>query len=506
MRRFLFLFLFLVMSCGGGGQESARIVLRMTSSLAPFYTKVSIRISGKEFEPIWQSKEGIFYPGDRVSFEVNMPEGKERLIEAVIYDPEGKPLYYASKTLDLSKDSTVIMDMKPSQKKVNSYQVFSDGKKPIGNAVFYLFSEDLYSINASFSTSQNADAYPYMVGSYMAYYDGKAWRFLYLPEPSDADILLYERYTLPAQLPEGIESMKVYGSYEGILTSRDNSLSLLSERMLSDGTAILTGFSDGIYYSVSKGSISFKRACQEEGECRSLNVDITGEEPDTYTLFASYGGIRFPVAYGELFIYKPYLTYYLYTAGMVKEPCVMRYSIFTELKDFTGSAHVNIKLRTVSFEGIKPNATLRLYSTDGNFEMEGHCESSSKGILKIPYWDSLYAESIYPDGKVVGVFLRPEDNSLTFPDVDLEVSAYELKDNYLLLEFKRGTTLAWCSLKLFSEGFELTVDKIPPWRSYLKFKRLENFFDKLPDYTLRCYSEDGKYYVELSSAPKKVLY
>lgn len=496
MRKVFLIFLF-VMSCGGGGNTS--IILNMDSSLAPYYTKVSVRISGEEFDPILYSKEGTFYPGDVVTFNVNIPEGKERLVEAIIYDPEGNPVYYASKTLDMSKDTTLIMDMKPSQKRVFSYEVFSDGKKYAGGVNFYLFSEDLYSLNASFSTLQSGDTYAYMLGSYLAYHDGKVWRFLYLQDQLDQDIFLYGRYTLPIKLPDGITSMEVYGSYEGLLTETDKSVSVFSEKMLSDGTVVFIGYADGLYYSVSKDSVNFKKACQVEGECKALNIKFTGEKPDTYTLFASYGGIRFPITYGELFIYNPHLTYSLYISGKIKEPCVMRYSMFTELQNFTGSADIDIQLRDVSFESATPSVTMRVYSTDGNFEMEGSCESSAKGVFKIPYKGNVYVESVYPDGKSVGVFLNPEESRVSFPETDLEVLRYEFRNNYLFLKFKRGSDLPWCSLKLFSEGSELIVDKIPPWRSYFKIKNAGDLFGKLPDYTLRCYSEDKKYYVEVNS-------
>src|SRR5690606_24540151 len=148
-----------------------------------------------------------------------------------------------------------------------------------------------------------------------------------------------------------------------------------------------------------------------------------------------------------------------------KEPCVMRYSMFTELQNFTGSADIDIQLRDVSFEGATPSATMRIYSTDGNFEMEGSCESSAKGVFKIPYKGNVYVESVYPDGKSVGVFLNPEESGVSFPETDLEVLRYEFRNSYLFLKFKRGSDLPWCSLKLFSEGSELIVDKIPPWRS-----------------------------------------
>lgn len=504
VRSFLFIFfLFKLVACGGS-QKSVDIVLRMNTSLAPYYTKVSVRVSGEDFEPIVQTKEGIFYPGDKVSFSVSIPEGSERLVESVIYDPAGNPVYYASKTVDLQKDTTLIMDMKPSQQGVSSYEVFANGRKLTKYVDFYLLSEDLYSINASFSTSQSGSLYPYMVGSYVAYYDGKGWRLRYLQEPSGAELLIYRKYSLPVGLPLGISSMEIYGSYEGVLSIESTSLNVSSEKMLSDGTLIFTGYADGLFYSVAKNSVSFQRACQEEGGCKVLNVSFTGEKPDAYRLFADYAGIRFPIAYGELFVYKPYLTYYLQAVGTVKEPCVMQYSTFIKLQNFTGSALLEMKFKSINFEGLSPSAKLRIYSTDGNFTMGGSCESSSKGAVRVPYQGALYIEAIYPDGKKIGVYLSPEDDKVSFPQINLEVSKYELTDKYILLKFKKDNHLSWCSLGLSQKDMELTVDKIPPWRSYLKLSRLKEVFDKLPDYTLRCYSRDGTYYVEVSS--QKVLY
>ncbi|MGB9873397.1 MAG: hypothetical protein ACPLRS_00320, partial [Hydrogenobacter sp.] len=166
--------------------------------------------------------------------------------------------------------------------------------------------------------------------SYVAYYDGKGWRLRYLQEPSNTELLIYRKYNLPFSLPEGISSMEVYGSYEGVLSAKDTFLSVSSEKMLSDGTLIFTGYADGLFYSVAKNSVNFQRACQEEGECKVLDVHFTGEKPDAYRLFGEYAGIRFPVSYQELFVYKPYLTYYLQVLGTVKEPCVMRYRTLLE--------------------------------------------------------------------------------------------------------------------------------------------------------------------------------
>lgn len=459
--------------------------LRLLSSSYPYYSEVWLRVSGLEFEPVFIRRSGPFYPGDRVVFEVNIPIGKERHIEAVILDPEGKPAYYGKKALDLY-GGVVVMDMLPTQMSLEMYEGFLDGKAPVNGVEVFLLSEDLYSLNMS------ATGGVFWVGSYIAYRDDRGWRFHYLDAPQSIKLSFSKYYQRSVDLPEGEETLELYGSYVGSVSKGDSGIKIESSRLLLGGVPVLAGVGKRLYYLVDG---SFKPAC-ELFECRNLNLSISAPNLDTYRLFISYMGLDLPAKEGNRFVYIRGLPYRLRLEGGIREPCRMDYRLWVDLgEDFSGEPKVQVKTKRVRVEGISPNAYLRIYSKD--LELGGYCESSARDGILVPYVkdEDLWVEASYPNGLVVGMLLRSGQETIVMPEVNLRVEE-KLSSDVLTFVFERIGFSGWCSLELLSGEKKVYIDRIPPWRSHIKLKTY-GYFEKAPNYRLRCERDYG--YVEKRS-------
>ena len=75
------LFALLLYACGGGGNvggEDRGIVLKLSEVSQGPYSRLTLRISGKDFEPLTYSKEGPLQPGQKVIFNVSVPQGSKK--------------------------------------------------------------------------------------------------------------------------------------------------------------------------------------------------------------------------------------------------------------------------------------------------------------------------------------------------------------------------------------------------------------------------------------------
>jgi len=483
----------LLFSCGGG-DGSLRVEFRLLSPAgAPYYTKVSVRVSGFEFEPIEKSKDGRFYPGDRVSFELDLPEGKERHIEAVIFDHEGKPAYYGRKTLDLKRNQTVVMEMLPTSTSYGVREQFLDAQMPLPSLELYLISEDLYSLNSNYDLKG-----PHLwLGSYLAFKDQRGLILHYLEGPMERVFGGIFPKNIELTLPPGEKGLYLYGSFEGWVDEGVKVLSLASNLTLSDGRALLAGYGDRLYYSLSSVRTDFRPAC-ELFRCGVLKLEAQGPGIRDTLLFLEYLGLRVPAQEGERFPLVDGGSYLLRLRGGMKEPCIMDYTLFVPLgARFSGEGKLSLDVRKVRVEGIKPQAHIRVYSD--NLSMEGQCESSAKEELYIPFYEreDLWVEANYPKGLSVGRKIGKGAESLSMPNISLELRDYNLREGTLSFRFERVGFNGWCSLRLKWENDEVYVDRMPPWRSYIRLRNISE--DRLPDYTLTCFTEDGESYVKLSS-------
>ncbi len=480
----LLLFLFLLFSCGGGENKGLSLQLRFSSS-EPYYTGVWLRVSGRDFEPVFVQRSGVFYPGDRVVFELEVPPGKERHIEAVILDPEGKPAFYGRSTLDLPA-GVVVMDMRESFLRVDLREPFLDGSVPVEGVVFDLFSEDLYSLNYSSSGDL------FWVGSYLSFVQegGRVFHYLEGPGIYGFDYLRLYSFSLP--LPQGEEKLELYGSYVGEISKGNTRIDVPSDRLLSGGRPLLVGMGKRLYFYLDG---SFKPAC-ELFECKPLRLSISAPELRSYGVFLKPYGLELLAQEGERFVSLRGLGYWLRLEGSVKTPCRMDYSLWVSLGEaFSGEAKVEVKTRRVKILGTYPSALIRIYSE--NLRMEGSCESSARDGLLIPYGveEDLWVEARYPEGLAVGALLKRDQEVLSLPAVDLKVDM-RLLGSELLVAFERLGFWGWCSLELWEGQKRLYIDRIPPWRSYVRLRN-PGYFDKAPEYKLRCEWDEG--YVERSS-------
>lgn len=489
----LILLLLYLFSCGGKSEGGTRLELNIvTPAQEPYYTEIRVRVSGFDMEPVEQVKRGVFYPGDRVPFDFNLPKGVERHVEAVILDPNGSPAFYGRKTLDLSNVQRVVMDMLGTDLSVVFEEPYLEGRRPLEGVEFYLLSEDLYSLNGAFFSGKKH----YWVGSYVAYRDDEGFLMSYVDLPGSYFLRKSRTYTIPIKMPEGEEKLSLYGSYRGEVKKNTETIRVSSESMLADGRLILAGYGERLYYSFSTLSANFLPAC-ELFECKTPRLRVEAPDLEGYSLFFSLLGLDVPAQDGNLYVVARGIPYRLRVEGKIKVPCIMEYILWTDLgENFSGEATLKVKTRRVSIHGVEPRAYLRLYSE--RLQLGGRCESSAKREIDLPYVEEedLWVEAVYPEGLTVGALLRAKENSLSMPNIDLKVRDFSMSDGVLTFRFERLGFNGWCSLELRGGQERIFIDRIPPWRSYFKLKVSSVGWYNLPDYRIRCTSEDKSAYVE----------
>ncbi len=473
------------LSCGGGsGEQKPTLGLRLLGGVdAPYFTKVWVRVSGYELEPRELTKEGIFYPGERVVFELDLPEGKERLVEALVYDHRGVPVYYGWGFYHLAKNSVAVVELKPCITQVSAQEVFLDKNLPTEGDFFLLNAEGL---RVNFTS--RAPSSLCLGGAIVAYSTAKGWRLNYIENPAPTTLRLERLYSVETSLPAGVSLLDVYGSVRS--TFRGGSLELLSSRITSNKEPILAGYDrNGRLYLFRNGG--FQRAC---GECRSL--ELITPEGFSATLWGERYGIFLPLQQGELYPPSEGFNYYANIEGYVKEPCVFFYSEMFPLKDFGGSARIEPKRRSLFVEGIKPEAKIKVYSIDGQYTTEGVCNSFSGRLFINQLVDrELWFEVVYPDGRFYGFLLKPTQESLKVFEEKLEVEDFRLEKNRLYLKVSKSSNLVACSLELAWDGGSLYLDRMPG--SYIRLDAGLFGIKDIKSYRLVCYSKEGNYYAGL---------
>ena len=495
----------LILSCGGGQGSGPKIELSFKGVVdAPYFTTVEVRVSGEEFEPLMAKRTGIFFPGDVVEFDIPIPEGSERLFEATVYDNLGNPVYYGAKTTDVNPGSRIVIELHPSSAKVYGLLRYIDTEVPTEIELFKV-NEDLYT---GFGPEKTGDEPldTYLIGSYVAYVDkDRSVRYTY--SYSLSDIFLYKEDTksFSVEIPQGEAFLYLTGSYEGGVSPGDN-ISVPTGRLFSDGSLVLSGIGEGIYtfFGVpQEGVVIFNHSTcltLTEPDCLPLKLGFSGLMPERVEIYGVYNGVRFLASTKDHFWYSPDIDYRLKVYGTLgTENCIYNWSLERELPEgFNGEGELFIDTLIISVpEGI--SGGLRIYGE--GIELEGFCEGIKE--IKVPVFDTLPPETyleLEKAGRKVGALV--EGKEVVFPKLDIREILAELRENTLFFKFIREGELGECELLLEGESYKLFIDRIPPWRSYIKLKDLmgidlKDKFEEGIFYRLKCYSNDGKAYVSV---------
>lgn len=500
--RIVILLLFLILSCGRGREENA-VVLRFTGVVdVPYFSEVRVRVSGPDFDPIETSKEGPFYPGDLVSFDIEIPPGEERLFEALVFDPSGNPVYYGSE-LENTPAGEVVINLYPTPAVVSSVEKFADGGVPEENVEFYLLSGDLLSVNLRDSTGGQGSKESYLAGRYIGYERSPGeWVLMFVEKPSDTTLEISKIYEFEVRLPPDEEILLLSGSCEGYVVDGET-VSVSSEKLRKGGFALLSGIGRAVYLNTSAESpVEFsEESCRtgEEQDCLPLSVVFTDSSPSGYEVYASEGGIEFRTDREGMFWKLEGPSYLLRVYGDLKTEggCFGGWTLKVSLgEEFDGNAEVSIKEKSLLLK-LLDNSVIRVFSEE--LQLSAFCPGSSEVSLRIPYYSDLpMTLEVYSLGRAVGTLLT--DPSPSLPEVDIEDIKLEDLGEYIYFSFRRVGDLYYCSLELSSEDVRVLVDRIPPERSYLKIRKLwEKEDEEIWDYSITCFTADGRGYVRRES-------
>ncbi len=508
MALLLTLFL-LILSCGGGTAKR-EIELRFTGGVvdAPYFTGVVVRVSGEDFEPSLFGRNGIFFPGDVVSINISIPEGPERHFEAFVYDHLGNPVYYGAKTVDVTQKSRIVIELHPSEAIISGYLRFYDGEVS-ADADVYIINEDLYIPYGPLGTSDGTLT-TYLTGSYIAYLeDERTLRYSYSYSSDEVDIYLEGLKSYTVFLPFGERSLYLTGSYEGAVHDGDV-IEVRTGRILGDHSIVLSGAGEkGFYFFIGSpggGTVStWNSTCVtfEEPDCLPLKLSFSGVLPEGFELYGVYRGIKFLARRGLYFWMNPELSYRLRLYGVMRyENCSYSWMLEIDLPDdFSGRGLITTGAYYVSVpEGIR--GYFRVYGE--GLEVEGFCGGGK--VIKIPVFDSFPSGAfleVEREGKRYGAVVS--EGEVVFPEIDIEDVVVRPGNEVLYFSFRRVGDLADCELTLHGSNYRIHVDRIPPWRSYLKIRDLlgEGFgeaFGESPAgesaiYSLKCYTPQRDAYV-----------
>jgi len=481
------LFALLLYACGGGGNvggEDRGIVLKLSEVSQGPYSRLTLRISGKDFEPLTYSKEGPLQPGQKVIFNVNVPQGSERLIEAILYDKDGRPVYYAYVVSDLTPDAHVVLELKPTGGSAEVFEGFLDQMVKIGGRVLVL-SEDLYSTNWQL----DANTRDLLPGAYLAFITPKGVFYASVGER----LVVESLYTL--YLQDAPADVELFGSVEG---PAQGNLTASSLRVASDKRVALVGFGDGLYYAVGSSleqPISLSGpTCRSgsEPDCGKVRVSVQGFYLDATQMLATYKGITFPVGRPDGFLLSDLLNYSVRLERRIEsQGCNVYVSVFADLPKPLPAEH-SVSLSPIPLSMDPPFQNLRAYSK--GFSATYECRVSRREFLTFPKeGESVRVEALLDDQWVGTTIQNPssvkEFKMHPFRIKDVSLS---LAKDYLLFEFSTNQRPKYCSLELFSANYYAHVSKIPPHRSYLKISKLsDRFFETIPCYKLTCFWEEG---------------
>ncbi len=493
---------FLLLSCGSNPQRE-EIVLKFSSTIeAPFFSKVELFIMGEDFETIELSKEGPFFPGDRVPFEVELPAGSERTFEAIVYDPSGQPVYYGSTVSEVPTDREIVVELKPTDGKVSSFERFSNGASPSGGVEFFLVSSELSRIYKAGITSPEGEAADYLPGTYIAYKEERnKFKFSYVSSREDLKLFLKKRYEIKVSLPPGESFLLLSGSFSGLVED-GYILSVISDKLLKGGLAVVSGLGSSLYLNLSASEVldfPLEGCFQGDFNCLPLNIQIDGLPYTSYEVYGQRGEIRFLMGVRGSFWKLEGLEYLLKVQGnpLSDGICVGEWSVWTGLGNtFDGSAFISLKPSLFKLELTGPSE-VRLWSQ----EMEANlsCEGSASFILPYMEGGKVIVEAVYDGGRFSGKIVQIGDEvSFSLPEPALKDVEIRETEEYLLIKFARPPEFGECSLALSSDIVELEVDYIPPHRTYLKIRKL---WEGKPERGWRaglvCFSQDRTSFIGL---------
>ena len=490
LRLCFLLFALVVLSCGGGQKvhSSGGIVFYLSeTSYATPYSKLVLRISGKEFEPKVYVKDGPLYPGQRVVFEVEVPSGKERLIEAILYDGNMNPVYYAYTVSDLSPDSYILLSLKPTAGSVEVLETFSDQSVRAEGEEVFVLSEDLFSLNWKLKAYEEG----FLPGAYLAVLTHRGVIYA----PVGQKLPLERQYTINVENP--IAGLELFGSYEGVL---EGSLRTTSSRITSDKKVALLGIGEGIYHAIGKPldqSVLLEGpACTSNPspDCKSIDVRVEGFGLEPKEVLANYRGIEFPVGEPGSFLFLEELEYYLRLERSIEsESCLAYFSRLERIENPIPEEY-RTEIQHRSFILDVPFKRLRAYTSSSLSLYE--CRVNRREFFALLSGQEELFVEVFVDGQWVGVKLnKPQEvREVKLPSLRIKEVKLSLEESYLLFEFSTTEKTSYCNLELFSGEYTATIYKIPPHRTHLKVSKLsKEFFESIPSYRLTCFREDGSY-------------
>ncbi len=508
------LFLLLLFSCGGEkASEPATLLLKLSSQTdAPYYTKVELYINGPDTEPRVYVKEGRFLPGSSVVFEVDIPEGKERLFEAILYDHLSRPVYYGSLTQDSKKDSVHVLELFPSYRRLSFPLELSDSlmeQHSIGVEVF-LRSEDLYFERSAGIHTDSLEGY--LLGRYVCIKRDIRTSCHYLPSLKDGILpLRVEDYKSLEITSPADHTLYLSGSVWGFLYG-SASFPLSSDRVSSQGI-ILTAFNAEPYLYVGPPTerVDLTVACPDA--CLDVGLQVQGlEDYQVEPAELIYRNIKARASsYDEpLRVIRVDGAEYILRVSRTYQTaeCDARAVAGVLTDDLTQP----VSLRVYTYEPVIKLGDityLRVYDPEelSEFYMSCHRNTNNQRVLIITGGGGkLWVEWSKPAqgvSKRWGMLVDFPAEEMVNPDHDVNISLTPNGDHLLVRLERRGVSR--CELLLENALLRLSVDYIPPHRSSLKIRLPEEALQSMFHYYLRCYTPDGWSFVEVQSFTESVF-
>lgn len=490
MTKFLLLIMLIyVFSCSGNvvnkKQDNMNGSILLTMSIkgvsqVPYFSKIFLRVSYPEgvYEEI---KEGRFMPGDQVVFKLGIPPGGERTIEVILFEPQGRPIYYRSLFLEsLSEHDTVRIELQPSEGTIKTYELRSNGKIE-REKVLRLYSEDLYSDNGEFNG--------YLVGKFVGLSVGNRIYLEYVADENRSIEMYFDENVRLKVL--GAEGLELSGSAEGYVDN-DGSIYTVSSRLTLQGEALLCAVEDNkVYYAFSSGELNMLKYCPSEA-CKAYRLSY----PENYSLSSPvlvFRGIKCNGGYvGESdFVHFPDVAGSLHYAGLnfnlssVCEPRGYMYKRLDETTDRLFPQKITLRVPSPS--------TWRIYSPDGFYFLEASCPVPNGVSFVVPYLEDKEVIVEHRLGNTVYA-KRGRLSQLDGWDWegnDIREFFLERRRDHLFVRYEPVGSFKKCHLFLKFVDLEVYVNNIPTHRRYLKLRFTEK---PLMQARLRCELDNG--YVE----------
>lgn len=496
MTKFLLLIMLVhVFSCNGGmtgnKQHNINDSILFTLSIrgesqVQYFSRIFLRVSYPEglYE---DSKEGRFMPGDDVVFKLGLPPGRERTIEVILFDPQGRPIYYRSLFLgSLLERDTIRVELQPSEGTIKTYELRSDGKIE-RERVLRLFSEDLYSYNGEFNG--------YLVGKFVGLSVGKRIYFEYVAD-ENRFIEMYFDEDVRLEVLEA-ENLELSGSADGYVEN-DGSIYTVSSRITSQGEALLCAVENNeVYFAFSSGELNMLKYCPSEN-CKSYELSY----PENYNLSRPvfvFRGIKCNGGYVSESdtVYFPNVAGSLHYAGLnfnLSSVCEPKGYMYKRLYETNERLFPQI----VTFRVPSPS-TWRMYSQDGFYFLEASCQAPNSLSFVVPYLEDKEVTVEHRLGNTVyakRIKLSQLDNWEWEGD-NIKEFVFEKRNDHLLVKYELMGSFRKCHLFLKFVDLEVYINNIPTHRRYFKLRITEK---PLVQASLRCELNNGyveKFYSEV---------